>query len=252
MGDETNRHAGASQRRGGDATILLLALAGAGVDAIVILGFGVLTAAQTGNTILLAVALAQEKLDVGMTAAVSVAAYVAGAAAAELVVVRREHGHPRAEHQPGLLLAEALLLAGALALWRYAGPNPRGASAAVLVSLAAIAMGIQSVVVLRRHASVTTTYVTGMLTTFTTGIVRRLRTGASNRAAAPRAPCPAPDDSDGDRLMHQGWTWLVYLASAVACGALHLHAAELALLVPIGALLAVAAIGRPVREASGR
>lgn len=52
-----------------------------------ILGFNVLTAAQTGNTVLLAVALAQEKLDVGPAAAVSVAAFVVGAAAAELALV---------------------------------------------------------------------------------------------------------------------------------------------------------------------
>jgi uncharacterized membrane protein YoaK (UPF0700 family) len=69
--------------------VLLLAVAGASVDAVVILGFGVLTAAQTGNTILLAAHLAQGQFASGLSSAVSVLGYMIGAAVGELVIVGR-------------------------------------------------------------------------------------------------------------------------------------------------------------------
>ena len=50
---------------------LLLTLVGGSVDAMVILGFNVLTAAQTGNTVLLAVAIARGDLVTGASAATS-------------------------------------------------------------------------------------------------------------------------------------------------------------------------------------
>ncbi|MFY8217364.1 MAG: DUF1275 family protein [Chthoniobacterales bacterium] len=48
--------------------VVLLTIAGGSVDAIGIIGFNVLTAAQTGNTILLAVAIAQGKIALGVSA----------------------------------------------------------------------------------------------------------------------------------------------------------------------------------------
>ena len=72
-----------------DLIVLLLSLAGGSVDAVMILGFNVLTAAQTGNTILLAVSLAQGRFATGFYSAVSVIGYMAGAAVGELVIVRR-------------------------------------------------------------------------------------------------------------------------------------------------------------------
>lgn len=77
-----------------DLMILLLAVAGAGMDAMVILRFGVLTAAQTGNTILLAVHLAQGEFASGLSSAVSVVGYIIGAAVGELVIVRRRDSVP--------------------------------------------------------------------------------------------------------------------------------------------------------------
>jgi uncharacterized membrane protein YoaK (UPF0700 family) len=49
--------------------MVLLTIAGGSGDAIGIMGFNVLTAAQTGNTILLAVAIAQGKIALGVSAA---------------------------------------------------------------------------------------------------------------------------------------------------------------------------------------
>lgn len=93
-----------------DRLILLLALAGAGVDAVVILGFNVLIAAQTGNTILLAVAVAQGQLAVGISAAVSVVGYVIGAAAGELMISGPATSRLGSAGITVALVAECLLL----------------------------------------------------------------------------------------------------------------------------------------------
>lgn len=60
---------------------LLLILAGAGTDASVILGFNILTAAQTGNTILFAVALARGDFATGLNSGISIFCFVGGAIA---------------------------------------------------------------------------------------------------------------------------------------------------------------------------
>jgi uncharacterized membrane protein YoaK (UPF0700 family) len=93
-----------------DLMILLLALAGAGVDAVVILGFSVLTAAQTGNTILLAVAIARGEIGTGISATVSIAGFVVGAAVGEWVTGRRPDSQPgRSGHDRALILELAVL-----------------------------------------------------------------------------------------------------------------------------------------------
>ncbi len=206
--------------------ILLLTLAGAGVDAMVILGFNVLTAAQTGNTILMSVAIARGDFVTGLSAAVSVAAFVAGAAVGELLVLRRAGaGNPAA----GALLAEILLLAALYPLWRLAGASPGQTFTLVLVGLAAVAMGIQSAAVRSVSSGPTTTYITGVLTSFTTGIVKCWRTTpAPAGAAAPSAESP----------WSFGLVWAVYVTGAIGCGFLYLHVGFQALLVPLGAVVA--------------
>lgn len=224
-------------RLGVDRVILLLALAGAGVDAVAIMGFNVLTAAQTGNTILLAVAVAEWRVAAGLAAAVSVLGYILGGALAEVLIVRhmRRHAHG---WRTAPLLAEGILLAGMILLWRVVGPSPPTGSALALVALAAVAMGMQSAVVLRLHGGPTTTYITGMLTTFTAGTIGRWL--AAGTAATPDSN-PTNAAAGPGRTGGYGLTWLVYTAGAVACGVLFLRAGELALLIPIGAIVTVAA-----------
>lgn len=223
--------------------ILLLALAGAGVDAVVIMGFNVLTAAQTGNTILLAVALAEERLAVGFSAAVSVIGYVIGAAAGELLLVRGARTRARAAGFAGPLLTECVLLGGVVVLWSLSGNVPLQGAVVVLVLLAALAMGMQSVVVLRLHAGSTTTYITGMLTTFTAGVIRRLVIGAGEVSTA--ASEAVRNDRGSDSPWASGLTWVVYTAGAIGCGLLFLQVGEAALLVPIASVAAAAVLSQP-------
>jgi len=204
--------------------VLLLALAGAGVDATFIMGFNVLSAAQTGNTILLAVALARGDAVVGLSAAISVAAFVGGAAAAAWVIAWVSSKGHAGKAPTAALALEVLLIASALVLWRLSGTNVPGAVANVLVALAAFSMGIQSAVVLILHTP-TTTYVTGMLTSFTAGMTQQILARRTSLATT---------DPTASR---NGWVWVAYLASAIVSGMLFLHIRELALLLPLAALI---------------
>lgn len=218
---------------------LLLTLAAAGVDAMVILGFNVLTAAQTGNTVLLAVAVARGDAETGFSAAVSVAAFVAGAVAGEVLCGWSTSGHRR---EPGILpalLIEILLLISLLMLWLPAEPFA-GRSAIAVVALAALAMGVQSAAVLRLQGP-STTYITGMLATFSTGYVRWIRAARHRRLRI--RPAESDAKHPPDRLpWRNGLIWLVYLSGAIVCGILFLRSGVLALLVPIAAICAVIAI----------
>ena len=223
-----------------ETMILLLAVVGAGVDAVMITAFGVLTAAQTGNTILLGVALGQGQWSAGLAAGVSVIGYVVGAGVGELII---EGGRA---HRDGLplvaraVVVELLLLALILCAWRLLGASPAPVSQDALVALAALAMGIQSAVTLRVHVGPATTYVTGTLTTFTTGMVRRLRWGGPEPCAAPGNRRVATDvPRERERPWMYGATWAAYAAGAVVTALLWLELREAALLLPIAILGAV-------------
>jgi uncharacterized membrane protein YoaK (UPF0700 family) len=223
--------------------ILLLAAAGAGVDAVMLLTFGVLTAAQTGNTILLAVAIAHRQWGTGLAAAVSVGGYVAGAALGERVLEGRGARSSGAPLVTSGLLLELLLLAVALLVWRFtpASAGPGGQSG--LAALAAIAMGVQSAVTIRLHAGPGTTYVTGTLTTFTIETIRSVRGGARRQFASADLADHPP------RAGLYGATWAVYLAAAVAAALLGGRAGSAALLLPIALLTLVVLmrVGAPPR-----
>lgn len=228
-------------RRG--LTILLLALAGGGVDAVIMLGFGVLTAAQTGNTILLAVAVAQGHFARGGHSAVSAAGYILGTVAGEWIIVARRASASRLSPVGLALTVELVSLGGLLALWLLGRPERSWGGGAVLIALTALAMGIQSAAALRVHAGPATTYITGTLTTFTTEVVRRLRRGKT------AVPQPSTDPEPGAASFwssHRPWiygmTWLVYAGGALA-GALLFHRARAAALVlPIVMILAAIAV----------
>jgi uncharacterized membrane protein YoaK (UPF0700 family) len=214
--------------------ILLLAIAGGGVDAILLLGFGVLTAAQTGNTILLAVALSQRHLVVALDSAVSIGSYVAGAALGELVLDTRTGKSSRLPPVGWALFVELLALVALLTTWLAQRSRLDEQTSLVLVALAAIAMGVQSAAVLRIHAGPSTTYVTGTITTFTTDVIRWPHLVTHHQPATGTVPKTRP--------WIYGVTWLVYLAGATTTGLLYLAFGASALLLPIVAVIAVVLI----------
>jgi uncharacterized membrane protein YoaK (UPF0700 family) len=213
-------------------TILLLSVVGGGVDAIIIQGFGVLTAAQTGNTILMVVALAGGRSATGFLAATSVIAYIAGTVVGELVLLGRI-SEPWRRPLRRALLAELTLLISLLMSWHLVGNHPNTPVTAALVTLASISMGIQSAAVLNLHAGPTTTYMTGTLTSFGTGMVR----GASHLFSRQR-------DSTSPKLTSRhgpafyGLDWLAYGCGALAGAVLFQRFRETALVLPVVVLVA--------------
>jgi uncharacterized membrane protein YoaK (UPF0700 family) len=220
-----------------DVIVLILAIAGGCVDAAVLLAFGVLTAAQTGNTVLLAAALAQGHLAAVVSTAVSVAGYVAGAAFGELVIVERGDAASGVPAVGRTLLVELVSLGSLLVAWHLAGPQPAQGTIGFLVAFAALAMGMQSAAVLKLHAGPTTTYVTGTLTSFATKLTEWLHLVET---APPSSPIR--QDLSGISLLSAGGagiygaTWIVYALGAVVGALLYLRVGELVLVLPISAV----------------
>jgi uncharacterized membrane protein YoaK (UPF0700 family) len=219
--------------------VLLLAVAGGGVDAIIILAFQVLTGAQTGNTVMLAVALAEGRFAAGFYSAVSVASFIAGSVAGQLAMLRR-----KSESALGpigwALIAELIPLSALLICWHLAQhPGPK--VTAILIALAAGSMGMQSAAVLRLHGSPTTTYVTGTLITFSTDLTRWIfikETGTIKETET--GPIASQEGLSAETPVLYGLDWVVYVCGALASGLLYLWIRETALVLPMLAIAAVA------------
>ena len=211
-----------------DGLILLLAAAGAGTDAIIILGFDVLTAAQTGNTILMAVAIARGDFSVGLSAGISVVAFLAGVVLGQLILslARSRANGTGLRRALGLQLG---FLAAVIGLWHW----NEVAFAHGMIALAAIAMGIQSAVVMNLNSR-PTTYITGMLTTFAVGLTRHW---SESHRRATKGTAGADDHP-----WKHGMTWLIYGLSAVGTGWIFLRVGPLALLLPMAAITVVLAM----------
>ncbi len=198
-------------------SVFLLAFAGACVDAIAIVAFNVLVAAQTGNTILFAVAIAQGDFVTGLSSAVSIAAFVAGAVIGQALVERSPGAGAR-----NVLAAEGAVLAGLLLGWLLFKPG-----AVVVVSFSALAMGLQSAAALNLRSG-PTTYMTGLLTSvaadFARLVLRRRRPPTTEHAGGP----------------NEALVWVIYLGGAIASAAVFLKFGPVALLLPLAALAAVA------------
>lgn len=186
----------------------MLVLCGSGVDAMVILGFNVLTAAQTGNTILFSVAIARGDFVTGLASAVSIAAFVCGAFGGGWLC--------QADRIRVALAVQAGCLLVALGLWLAIGAVP--AVENPIVAVAALAMGIQSAVIARIHGH-PGTYITGLLTTFAVAL-------------------SAPRRSDAPSAGLQGLVWVIYVCGAIATGLLYRAVGPAAMLLPLAALAA--------------
>jgi uncharacterized membrane protein YoaK (UPF0700 family) len=195
--------------RAGNVMLALLAMAAGCVDAVSYLGLGrVLTAAMTGNTLLLGIALGQAELAAALRAATALTGFVAGAVLGAAIVDRGG----RAVWSPPVMLALALELA-VLVLLALGWPRDVGDQELhLLIAAAGLAMGIQSAAAHRIGVpGVATTYVTGTLTSLSARLVRWLRA-----AGTPSDPAPA---------IHGAWlavVWLVYGVGAVVAGAVEL------------------------------
>jgi uncharacterized membrane protein YoaK (UPF0700 family) len=146
----------------GRKRLLVLAFAAGSVDAISYLGLGrAFPANMTGNTVLLAIAIARGGSAHALRAAICLIGFSLGVLGGGLMIHRGRAWPANAQRALGL---HTLLLIGAAVVWAL-GPAPSAPVRDVLLGAAGIAMGLQSVSVLAAGTGgVATAYITGTLT----------------------------------------------------------------------------------------
>lgn len=218
------RHA----RREESGILLALALGAGAFDALCYLGLhDVFPANMTGNTVLLAVAVARGSAGDASRSAAALGGFALGVVCATLLVPRRFRRWPQSAAR--VLVLEAVILLVMLVWWLAVGvPAVRY----WLIVLGGSAMGAQSVAVYNSHVSgVTTTYMTG---TFMKAIVRAI----DRLRRAPHSP-----------RAHNlpGAAWAVYIVGALIGAVTEDAAHGWAVLIPFGltAPVALAALLSP-------
>ena len=212
-----------------DSLLLALSFAAGYVDALSYLGLNrVLTANMTGNTVLLAIGLAQLDANAAGRSSVALAGFLVGAAAGAWIVERdlAEGVWPRAVTLA--LTVESVILCVFAAAWQSVGDAPSAFPLAILIGLSALAMGVQSAAVRRLEVSgIATTYITGTLTQLVARFMR---------------PTPQNSNSRSRHGMLLGAVWVVYFGGAAAA-AIDLQLSSLvAQLLPIAVILCVVVI----------
>ena len=179
------------ERLRSDVWILGLALAGGALDAASYIGLGkVFTANMTGNTVLLAVAVAGGAGAQAARSAVALGGFAVGVAVG--VTVIGPGGRPWPGRVLGALALELLALGALLVTWAVVGVAPIRYA---LIAVAGSVMGLQSAIVRASDIrGVNTTYMTGTLLNAIARLVERLRR--------------VPASQDGPSL--PGAAWLTY------------------------------------------
>jgi uncharacterized membrane protein YoaK (UPF0700 family) len=221
-----------------DLMILLLAVVGGSVDVVVYRAFDALPGPQTGNTVLLGVALAHGQFPLATTRSAALFGYLVGAAIGQIMIVKHRGSWPWPSAVGTIEIVELMFLGALIVAWRLVGAQPAGITKDLFVAMSAIAMGIQSAVVLDLpDAKPTTTYITGMLTIFVTHLIQFLHLIETS----PEINMPTMSLS-GPWIY--GLTWVFYLSGAVAGGLLFSFVHKNALVLPITLLAAVILLGR--------
>jgi len=213
------------------AVAVLLTVGSAATDVACFTRLGsVFASVMTSNIVFLGLAAAQHSGRLAERAAIAVAAYVIGvAAASRLAGTGRRPGHQDAAHWSawiaGALITEVALLAVFSIGWQITGARPEGGAQLFLLAVAAMAMGLQSgVVAVMGLAELSTTYLTGTLTSLVGSVA-------------------SPGRGHGDNNWRRVAT-LCALAVGAGLSGLLLATAQAAVpAVPLVMLLAVLAVG---------
>jgi uncharacterized membrane protein YoaK (UPF0700 family) len=206
------------------------------VDVVTLLAVGgAFTSVITGNLIFIGRAIGTSSLDPALHAIMAVAGYVAGVAAGSRLrqfAGARLAARAPAPGAPGpgaawppsstlVLAVECVMLVALNVAWIGYGANPPTAATDLMLTAAALALGLQGAAARGIAGNPSTTYMTGALT----ALVEALSTGG--RRAADMAAA----------------TGLLALVAGAACSALLVeHARQVALVLPLASLLLVIAI----------
>ena len=226
--------------QGRNSMVLVLTWAASGVDAISYLALGhVFTANMTGNAVLLGLAIGQGQGLAALRSIITLAGFVLGAALGAIIVEKGPHHTDWPSAVTRAVWVEGIILAVFTVAWHLGPPN--GVILYALITLSALAMGIQSAAI--RHLKVpgiATTYITGTLTSmvaeFTTWLYR-LR--ISPLAADPTGQSAALD-VPGARRYHgarlQALVLIVYILAALVSAFLQARHSRLVTLSPLFAV----------------
>jgi uncharacterized membrane protein YoaK (UPF0700 family) len=241
---------GSGSRRLGKAAVSLLLAAAAGtVDAIT---FTVLhqifTANMTGNTTTLGIAAGRGNVATLVPLGVAVAVFVVAIVLATVVIEIASRRGAHATAAPMLLLEAALLAVlmvdGHHILHNNTAPDHRIGGFYVLLTLAVLAMGVQTATLTKALGrTLRTTFVSGLLTTFGQELVNALAPEPGERGSYLRGELGLGGRRESARglCLHLA-VWLAFLAGAVWGGFAEPHWRTWPLAAPIAAVLAAGAI----------
>jgi uncharacterized membrane protein YoaK (UPF0700 family) len=156
-----------------DALVISLTLLTGAMDSVAFLRLdNVFTSVMTGNMVLLGMGIGRADWSQFEHAAIAVVAYIAGAMIGGRVSGEIGNDDSVWPVQVTLALAvEFLLFAAVNVMWFVGHARPDGVEKPIMVTLAALALGIQSSAVIRLNVTgLSTTYLTGTLT----GVARSL------------------------------------------------------------------------------
>jgi uncharacterized membrane protein YoaK (UPF0700 family) len=229
---------------GRDTMVLVLTWAASGVDAISYLGLGhVFTANMTGNAVLLGLAIGQGQGLAALRSIIALVGFAVGAALGAVIVEKGTYPTDWPATVTRAMWMEGIILAVFGVTWHLGARN--GAILYALITLSALAMGIQSAAI--RHLKVpgvATTYITGTLTSMVAEFTTRLyRWRISPLAADPTGQSvvldvPQASRHHGARL--QALVVLVYILAAVVSAFLQSRHSRLVTLSPLIAVGLVA------------
>ena len=147
-----------------DLLLVALTFAAGSVDAVALLRLDVFTAVMTGNIVLLGLAVGQGSFGNALRSIIALVAYGVGVVVGARIVgavVIETHWSRKVTRA---LAVEWVLQLAFLIGWFITGANPDGVSAAALIALSGVAMGIQAATARALAPGMSTTYVTGTLT----------------------------------------------------------------------------------------
>jgi uncharacterized membrane protein YoaK (UPF0700 family) len=158
--------------------IVLLAFTSGFIDALSFLGLGVFASVQTGNTVLLGLAIGSGKIFQVLVSMAAITGYIGGVALGARIVDPTSVPKKIWPTTVTKAFAIEILVLLLLAIVGFnAGGQPSGPILYTLIALATIAMGIQGAAVRALGVSdVSTTYITGTWTGLISGLVGRRST----------------------------------------------------------------------------
>lgn len=224
-----------------DRLLLLLASVAGAVDAVSYLKLGrVFTANMTGNTVLLGLAIGQAESQAAVRSSLALGGFLAGVALGTRTATRGRQDGVWPPAVTRTLMWEGVLLVAIAVGWYLVGDlGSYQAATSALITLSALAMGVQSAVGRYLNISgIATTYITGTLTSLIAGLVA----GARGMPATQASPKQLASTIDSGYLAPSvgllAATWVIYIGGAATAATIIVFLGPLlALVLPITLLM---------------